>query len=544
MSKKVQAHRDTCRFRKVKCDLEKPDCKRCRDRGNKCTYSLQPLKKARTTEYAALLERRIEALEAVLAQKTTRTAEVQPPSEVREPEKAIAPTLGTWSYTHLDVVAPNVRPMSFPEILEHLVEIFFEKVTASLMMVHRTSFVEQFRAGKAPELLLYSMCALAARYSPYLSLLCTKNKPAGKPFSERATLLFKGQLDKGPVPSTIQSGLLLGTYEFAAGNGEMAIYFLSITHRAAQYTGLNFVDSAMFYNPVNPNHLSVDELECRRRIWWECMATDVISATLFGRPLGIDDRDYVVNLPDNDMKWLGLSDQYYFRRLLSALICAWREVFRFTQHRHLRKWFRNDVITATITKLEQPLLEYAQHLPPGMEYRSGPPTVSPAHHSNTAVLHCVYWLIIILLHRSHIAHGISNKCLSASEMHSKKQCIDAAYQIATVFQDFESFDDCLLDIFSSFAAFNAATIFVNIAYTANIASATQAQQHLRLLRSFLRHASRVWAMNHMFIEILRLMEQLFRRKDPPAARDSSSIDWLVPTSTSYFQWYFANISPT
>ncbi|KAI0219412.1 Gypsy retrotransposon integrase-like protein 1 [Massospora cicadina] len=383
------------------------------------------------------------------------------------------------------------------------------------------------------------MCA----YSPYFSLLCTKNRPAGKSFSERATHLFLSQLDKAPMPSTIQSGLLLGTYRFAVGNGEMAMYFLSITHRASQYIGLNFVDSAMFCNPVNPRHLSREELRCRRRIWWDCMATDVVSATLFGRPLGIDDRDFVVDFPNNDMEWVGFPDQYYFRRLLSALICAWRGVFRFTQHRHLRKWFRNDVITTAITNLEKPLLEYAQHLPIHMEYRPRPATVSPAHHCNTAVLHCVYWLIMILLHRSHIAHGISNKALSSSELHSKKQCIDAAYQIVSVVQDFELQDDGLLDIFSSFAAFNAATIFVNIAYTANIASATQAQHHLRTLRQFLRQASRVWAMNNMFIEILRLMEQLFRRRDPPASRDSSSIDWLVPTSTSYFQWYFANVSP-
>lgn len=549
-SKKGPSSCDSCRKKKIKCDQRKPFCGKCLKRGDSCKYTLLSIKLRRPNEYADLLESRIKALEEIL-------------KEEKEEKEGTQQTLTTSSANSQEpftnnsassLSLPCLKSKTFKETVDHLVEVYFSKVVRYMCLIHPPSFMAQYKEGKASEMVVYSICALAARYSPFFSLLSSKTSPAGRPFADRAGELFRSQLDRAPELSTIQSGLLLGSYEFAAGQGEMAIYFLGITQRAAVYAGINFADSNMLCNPINHQNLTWYELEARRRLWWECLTSDIFSASLVGRPLGIDDRDYVVNLPCDDAFWsswesplssyeyTSSSTDSYYHRFLCILICAWREVFRFTQHRHLRKWFRNNIITRTITALEQPLRDYEAQLPPPLQYQYGlkkePPT---SKQCESAVLNCVHWLIVILLHRSHIAHGISNASISDSELHSRQRCLTAAKQIALVIRDFSGYEDYLLDVFSSFSAFNAATIYLNAIYTEP--NNSEAIQHLKLLRQFLRYTASVWAMNFMFLEILRLLDQLFRRRQPVASRDPNQIDWLVPTSTSYLQWYFGNVSP-
>ncbi|KAI9297907.1 hypothetical protein K502DRAFT_300119 [Neoconidiobolus thromboides FSU 785] len=519
---------DSCRERKLACNKEKPRCDSCRRKDLTCYYSYKKMSKNnKPSVYITSLQNRVAELEKLLQEK--------------ESEKEVK--LSMLDNIHLS--HPYFKDRN--EILLHLINTFFLKMVRFMGIINEEEFYLQYQQGTLDKLLLYSVCALGSIYSDYFNILSTKHHPAGRDFADKAEQWLMERFTRTPTLVSIQAGLLLGAYEFAAGRGEMSVFFLSSTHRAAQYIGLNFIDSTMLSNPINPGLLTHEQLEIRRRMWWECLSSDVIAATLVGRPLIIDDRDYVVNLPMEDNKLMKLNeiDEIYYYQLLYTLINYWREIFRFTHHRHLRKWLTNDVICKHIKTYQLKLNHFKLTLPPNLTFYEDKKLVeAPTKLQCCAAILCVVSnLLTILLHRSHLAHAIENKNIAESELESKQICIESATNIVKVVEVFQGYEQELGDVYTSFAVFNAATIINNVLYTnkKEYVNGLQIHQHYKLLKQFLKDHAKVWSMNNMFLEILKLMEQTFKRGQLKPDIEGH-LAWLSPTSTSYVQWYFSNVA--
>lgn len=580
---------DLCRSRRIMCDYALPECQRCIDNKVGCTYSSDRPKSRRRSRYIDMLERKISALESLIESNSKGNKEYSSnidssltvPSTFVSSVKSQQKRQGEEGSVQDDESSPPSLSRKTPEILsdlksgdavptinfnktfnssmagnqplfDHLIEVYFNHVHNYIGIIHRPTFMMLYQSNSVPEILAWSVFALSARFSHHLALLATPSAPAGRHFADRAQDLFRKHLHKSPSFEDVQAGILMACYEFASGKGEYATYFVGVAQRSAQYIGIGFIDSHMVYNPASPNLLNWHEIETRRRLWWACLQCDIIASSLIGRPLGVDDRDYMVEFPGDDAVWDPSHHYqykpYYWFQYAAKLTVIWREIYMFIQHRHLRRWYSNSTIRNAFNKLDQDLVAFMQDLPAHMHF--SPETNHTLrkeithHHRATAILHSIYWTVVIMLHRSNLAHGIAQKSVTTFEMRSRDRCVQAAHELGRMVVDFSGHEDKVLDVFTPFAIFNAATIYANLAFAENGDNTSVAKERLNQIRSFLKKTVQSWNMSEMYIEILRLLESIL-------IRDNSSCDtsktncsgWQVPTSTSYFQWYFSNLAP-
>lgn len=187
----------------------------------------------------------------------------------------------------------------------------------------------QGRRRHVSSLLLLSMFAIAARYSPSSSPLpssrcstpTSPHPPESTPMwtaGDNFLLLAKNLLDNtyaSSFPSTVQSLLLLGYREIGIGAMAQAWAYTGMAVRMAQDLGMH--RSADGWARVGMGRLfGGRELQERRRIWWGCVILDGYVSTYIGRPLAIFERDYDTQLPWTEevrpvsSKWVVISPIY------------------------------------------------------------------------------------------------------------------------------------------------------------------------------------------------------------------------------------------
>ncbi|KAG0327014.1 hypothetical protein BGZ99_008564 [Dissophora globulifera] len=349
---------DPCRKKKIKCNGVKPSCAHCTKLNATCTYLPSTKKRGPRQGYIELLERRLDKMEQLLqhgpaaidpelldsksilssrlrpgnhrsSSPTEDSASTAKESRARvEPEdRYFGATAGFTtqqanydkqndpSKTVAEAKSGSQSTLSrrdwgknpiygikdeLPrkEILDHLVELFFDSIYFQLPIIHPGTFMKQYKEGKVSPNLLNSMCAAVARFSQHPDVVTTPKFLAGEPFaaSVRGNLLSSIDI---PTVSNVQSLLLLSMYEYGAARGPRAWMFGGMAVRQAQELGLNREDSSPVF------HLNGDWVmrETRRRTFWACFMFDVLASSSSGRPRMMDERDCEVLLPSEDHDW-------------------------------------------------------------------------------------------------------------------------------------------------------------------------------------------------------------------------------------------------
>jgi len=200
-------------------------------------------------------------------------------------------------------------PLPSRTTLLKLVEIYFTHVNNQTYgFLHRPTFLRHLEEGKVPEGLLYSICAIAARFSqthapPPLSKASSKEIPpyhAGEPYAVEARRLALRDFDK-PTVQNVQNLLLLALHDFGGKKGQKAWMFAGMAIRMASALRLNReVDG----DPIGVEHgpstsesslafglpettrtsrekMGWTEREIRRRTFWACFVMDVFSLLEF-----------------------------------------------------------------------------------------------------------------------------------------------------------------------------------------------------------------------------------------------------------------------
>ena len=171
--------------------------------------------------------------------------------------------------THADALAPQAHlptpvgstepfslsngsdgePALFPDptfpagnVIEELIEIFFEKLSFMLPCFHKRTFLEEVRNRDLQEqcpILLYSMLSVAAgfHYDPTV-------KARGKDWYEQAKLLydFTGRAPNSAL-RTIQAVLFLVFYAYTCGDYSTCWLHIGKAWRQAASLGMNRMDS-------------------------------------------------------------------------------------------------------------------------------------------------------------------------------------------------------------------------------------------------------------------------------------------------------------
>jgi hypothetical protein len=222
-------------------------------------------------------------------------------------------------------------PLPPRSVLLKLVEIYFTHVNNQTYgFLHRPTFLRHIEEGKVPEGLLYSICAISARFSathapPPLPRHSTKETPAyhaGEPYAIEARRLALRDFDK-PTVQNVQTLLLLALHDFGGKKGQKAWMFAGMAIRMASALRLNRevdgdaigsensttenVSQQPFGLPEAPRpkeKVSWTEREVRRRTFWACFIMDV---NAFGIP----------NLTFSDSIQLGWKGLMLYRRAIA-----------------------------------------------------------------------------------------------------------------------------------------------------------------------------------------------------------------------------------
>lgn len=184
------------------------------------------------------------------------------------------------------------------DILDHLIELFFDSVYFQFPIIHPGSFMKQYKEGKVHPNLLNAMCAGVARFSSHPDVATKPSFLAGEPFATNVRASLVDSIDI-PTVSNVQALLFLAMYEYGAARGPRAWMFGGMAIRMAQELGLNREDSSPVF------YLKGDWVlrETRRRTFWACFSMDVLASSSSGRPRMIDERDCEVLLPSEDNAW-------------------------------------------------------------------------------------------------------------------------------------------------------------------------------------------------------------------------------------------------
>ncbi|KAI9096936.1 fungal-specific transcription factor domain-containing protein [Phlyctochytrium arcticum] len=198
-----------------------------------------------------------------------------------------------------DVVPANTvvsldSPPCSPDLVYHLVSIYFTHVHPYLPMVDRVAFTRQLKEKQTEHfsLLLNSMCALVTQQTRSLSAWgISSSSELHRAFFERARALLGKQFD-WPHVHNVQALLLL-TLVGAGTNTNAASYqYIGIAHRHA-------IELGMHRNLEKLNHPGLDKsMKEQMRATWFCLyILDRYTGVHQGRPFAINDDDWDTPLP-------------------------------------------------------------------------------------------------------------------------------------------------------------------------------------------------------------------------------------------------------
>ncbi|KAH8552980.1 fungal-specific transcription factor domain-containing protein [Umbelopsis sp. PMI_123] len=339
---------DVCRRKKIKCDGTKPACANCVRMKQECSYLPSNKKRGPRQGYIELLEKRLDKMEKLLQNNPGDTSpdDISPtdfdvplfhPSKnnrqfsTDSTEEHAKPVTNGRQHGSLDQspvpspTSPSSRLSQFspimshssnsltsrsqaddsfpsPEVVEHLLAVYFEHLYPMMPILHPKFFMEKIRNKKCPEVLLLSVMALSARYSTRSDLLDNPPWLSGEKFASRARKIVTCIFDY-PSVSSAQALLLLGIYEFGCSRGPRSWMLLGMALRMCTELGMHkeFLTENEFAAPLTEDEWV--EKESRRRLFWQIYIIDILSCANSGRPRSIGELDCQLLLPSDDDCW-------------------------------------------------------------------------------------------------------------------------------------------------------------------------------------------------------------------------------------------------
>ncbi|KAL7332507.1 hypothetical protein PS15p_204536 [Mucor circinelloides] len=288
-----------CRKKKIKCDGAKPECVHCQDANLQCQYT-EYKKRGPHKGYVRLLEERLVQLERRL---TNAGAEVPPPISINSPTQQYnsSPAKSEPSSSSMMMNKRQDEEDDFPppEIVTHLIDLFFQYLNSVFPFVHRARLKQSIKEGTVSKPLLWSVMAIAARFSDHPSIKTDPPYWAGEKFAMKATSLINAALLEPTIPN-LQFWGIMSCLEYGRASGSKAWIYGGIAVRICQELGLNKEETLK--TPILAVDGSIDyvAMALRRRIFWSTLCIDKFASTSTNRPQGFDIGEYDVEPPTLD----------------------------------------------------------------------------------------------------------------------------------------------------------------------------------------------------------------------------------------------------
>ncbi|KAF9346225.1 Transcriptional activator of fatty acid utilization, partial [Mortierella sp. AD094] len=403
-----------------------------------------------------------------------------------------------WLMEKESTVAQLTSEMTLPprDLAEHLLECYWIYVHPHLPVVHKPTFMRQYRnpdpEKRPPMVLLNAMFSIASRFSEHPEIVGLGHDPEffGDEYFARAKRLVDLEYEL-PRQSSIQALLLMVAYRFtSAKSGGRVWVMLGMATRMAQDLGMHR-NSARW-------HLPPLETEIRKRLWWACYIMDRWVSASMGRPLAIDDNDCDVDYPSEiDQDWIdsespssplehsekvreesSFSLQYFVENIKLAQILGQilRRIYGATTRNHGPIQVRS-----TVAELDSMLTNWLLALPQDLRYDCQAMTTDPAKKicKWTAFIHTSYYATLILLHRPYMVPTSLTKLKLSESLPSLNIAVSAANSITHLLGKLEE-DNQLQYAWNStsYEVFTSSLIHLTNSASIDIRLQTQARKNL------------------------------------------------------------------
>ncbi|KAH9937840.1 fungal-specific transcription factor domain-containing protein [Epithele typhae] len=447
---------------------------------------------------------------------------------------------------------------------ELLLDLYFKYVHPLLPIVHKQSFLEDFRNGnlstdspysgessysdaasplssgapgcrrRVPTLLLLTMFALAARFSAQAADVPPPDDgsmwTAGDAYMEDAKIILD-RTYAASRPSTCQSLLLLGFREIGIGAMAQAWLYIGMAVRMAQDLGLH--KSADQWTNGHGELFSSAELQERRRIWYGCVIMDKYVCTYIGRPVAIYERDFDTCLPDiEEGEEMELWAPHVSPQVLDGPNDVLQREVAPVPGRILSCFIESAKLSvilseicqsiyaikpaasrpAELARLDSQLTKWSLELPEHLRFDPASPR-NPPPPPNIFTLHMQYWCTVLLLRRPFIRHIEDSKALSPSATSAKEaevransrkhydMCVQAANHITSIVTIYCEYR-CpkRAPVFLCYYVFTAA--IMHVASLRTYPDDPQASRGLDKCMEILQRMSIIWPSAYRALELL------------------------------------------
>ncbi|KAH7381367.1 fungal-specific transcription factor domain-containing protein [Phaeosphaeria sp. MPI-PUGE-AT-0046c] len=323
-----------CRTRKTRCDGSQPKCATCATHGDDCHYVKMPAMSqvlamaSKLQEAEETITRLQEALEARSSTPTPMESDrkQESPSLSISPSQSLSPEevqtdlsidskgqlcyYGPTSAVHAPLVVQPAFQSSdteartiltskaqetrtwegfalgnaalqtdIPQVVIHeLLSIHWTWIAPNFMWVYRPAFIRDMMTGGPyySPFLLTVLCAHAARFGQVeMRDLLTS----------RARLLLGNEIHKPSSITTVQALLQLSARDLAYGSISQAWLYSGLAFRMVSDLGLHHNNAKL----QALGHLTVEDLEIRRRLFWSCYFWDKAISLYLGRMPALPD---------------------------------------------------------------------------------------------------------------------------------------------------------------------------------------------------------------------------------------------------------------
>ncbi|KAI9315895.1 fungal-specific transcription factor domain-containing protein [Dichotomocladium elegans] len=362
--------------------------------------------------------------------------------------------------TDIDSTAESsFPPVGLPQdVPPSLIKIYFASVHRYVPMIHKPLFYKQFESKTNPPspLLLYAMCAVAARWAPEYGSSNTSPTansaiPPGFSFYQRAFAKIEEYSD-APRTSTIQALVLLAKYQDyykRLGYFRRPGLYLSKAIKMCNDMGLSKLDSTAPHDP--------QEHEAKKRTFWTVFVYDLGMSIEQGREPSFTTNDCTTEYPLATSEEGPLLEEVVTNNnLVIQLSKTLSEIYHTIRRVNLRQSAQGDQRSQVQIVEEQVALfllnahleNFVHELPVSLSYTpttdsnlNYPADKQPITSPFVAFLHMTYHFSVILLHRHYMIHSLPDIDAETEPYPHQQLCASAASNITTIAETlFDSYD--------------------------------------------------------------------------------------------------------
>ncbi|GJN66631.1 hypothetical protein PLICBS_000650 [Purpureocillium lilacinum] len=567
-----------CRRKKIRCSGEKPACKHCLRSRIPCVYKVTTRKAAPRTDYMAMLDKRLKRMEERIIKIIPKTEQEGTPfitravvkpaipgtepsgkpfSKKRGADEAFGSDLEAWakaptksklaevgdqqSSTEAQeeeedkLSREGVDALPPKEVQEHLAEVFFDNVYGQAYhLLHKPSYMRKLRNDALPPVLVLSVCAVAARFTPN-----PKISPSARPFlrgeewaSQARDICTKRY--EWPNITILTCLLILGLHEFGTCHGGRS---WALGGQAIRMAFALQLHKDLEYDPLcrNKTPLSFIDREIRRRTMWACFLMDRFNSSGSDRPMFIKEETIKIPLPVKERFFqldmpvhteplsgisspIGTTDERQMSPAENNMgvaaytirsIAIWGRIITYLNQGGRESdahpmWSEDSDYAALVNDTD----EFVENLPSALQYslQALELQVTEGTASQFLLLHLSIQQNMLFLSQAAVTFANSRAGTEAPKEFLSRvsaKTFAAANRISEILKDAEQSQCHISAPFAGYCAFSSTTIHIMGIFSGNATVKAAAETNSGVNIRFLRKMMRSWGMFHWMVENIR-----------------------------------------